>query len=480
MLSSFLILFAGMAMVLGCILVWRLPAFLALIGAAWLTAALTPDTALSTYATSQGWNETETASFIKQTSIKRVATELAETFGKVGIIIAMASVIGKCLLASGGADRIVRSALKVIGIRNAPWAFTGSGFLLGIPVFFDTLFYLMIPLAKSLGFREKNKYALLVMSIIAGGTMAHSLVPPTPGPLLVATQLDVPLGWMMIGGLLVGVFTCWIGQMYARWANQKWPLPIRNSGGVTVEELKQQIETDDSKLPPLLWSLLPIVLPVILIGLQSLATSLQWTPESIQNNLLAGLMNLVNVAGEKNTALTLSAITGLLLLYRFPGQAKGKIRTSLEDALSQGGLILLITSAGGAFGGILQHTGIATHIQEWASGYQLALLPLAFFVTTLVRTAQGSATVAMITTVGIFGGMAESGELAFHPLYLALAIGCGSKPFPWMNDSGFWIIGRMSGMEEKETFRYFSFMISLMGLAGLIVIMLAALVIPLK
>ena len=215
-----------------------------------MTAALTSDTALGTYAASQGWNEAETTSFIAQASIKRVASELAETFGKVGIIIAMASIIGKCLLASGGADRIVRSALKVIGVRNAPWAFTGSGFLLGIPVFFDTLFYLMIPLAKSLGFREKSKYALLVMSIIAGGTMAHSLVPPTPGPLLVATQLNVPLGWMMIGGLIVGIFTCWIGQIYAQWANRKWPLPIRDSGGVTVEELKQQIETDDVKLPP--------------------------------------------------------------------------------------------------------------------------------------------------------------------------------------------------------------------------------------
>jgi GntP family gluconate:H+ symporter len=143
-------------------------------------------------------------------------------------------------------------------------------------------------------------------------------------------------------------------------------------------------------------------------------------------------------------------------------------------------LILLITSAGGAFGGVLQQTGIAQHIQAWASSYQFTLLPLAFFVTALIRTAQGSATVAMITAVGIFSGMATSGELAFHPLYLALAIGCGSKPFPWMNDSGFWIIGKMSGMKEKETFRYFSFMISLMGLAGLAAIMIAAFLLPLK
>ncbi|MDG1890714.1 MAG: GntP family permease [Verrucomicrobiota bacterium] len=480
MATSLLILLAGMGLVLVSILAFRLPAFLALIAAAWLTASITPEAALQSYAKTQDWSSKTSASFVNQLPIKRVVSELSETFGKVGIIIAMASIIGKCLLSSGGADRIVRSALKTIGIRRAPLAFTSSGFLLGIPVFFDTLFYLMIPLAKSLGLREKKHYALFVMSIIAGGTMAHSLIPPTPGPLLVASQLNVPLGWMMLGGLIIGIFTCWVGQIYARWADRKWPLPVRDSGGVTVEELQQQLRADEAKLPPLTMALLPILLPVALIGLQSILLSMAWIPSPETSKWINEGLKFLLLVGEKNTALTLSALTAILLLYRFPGQTKGGMRAPLEEALSQGGLILLITSAGGAFGGVLQHTGIAEQIQQWASGYQLALLPLAFFVTTLIRTAQGSATVAMITTVGIFSGMADSGDLAFHPLYLALAIGCGSKPFPWMNDSGFWIIGRMSGMKEHETFRYFSFMISLMGLAGLLAIVMAAFIIPLK
>ena len=128
----------------------------------------------------------------------------------------------------GAADRIVRSSLKVVGLKRAPWAMTGSGFLLGIPVFFDTLFYLMIPLAKSLGLRDRKQYGLLVMSIIAGGNHGPLSDPPTPGPLLVASQLQVPVGWMMIGGLVVGLFTCWIGQVYARWArNGRCPCVIQ-------------------------------------------------------------------------------------------------------------------------------------------------------------------------------------------------------------------------------------------------------------
>ncbi len=454
MSEPLLLLITGMAVVIGAILIARLPAFLALVGAAWLTAALTPESALSRYAQAQSWSSAEVT------------------------IIALAAIVGKCLLASGAADRIVRSSLKVVGLRRAPWAMTGSGFLLGIPVFFDTLFYLMIPLAKSLGLRDRKQYGLLVMSIIAGGTMAHSLIPPTPGPLLVASQLQVPVGWMMIGGLVVGLFTCWIGQVYARWANQKWPLPMRDSGGITLRELEDQAQVADTDLPPLWASLLPILLPVALITLQSLLSS--WGPaEAMQSQGFVSLAReLCLSAGEKNTALMLAAMTAIFLLYRYPGKSAGRLRSSLEEALSQGGLILLITSAGGAFGGILQHTGIAEDMRQWASHFQLALLPLAFGLTALVRTAQGSATVAMITTVGMFAGLSDPTSSGFHPVYLALAIGCGSKPFPWMNDSGFWVIGKMSGMEEKETFRLFSFMISLMGLAGLALIMLLAKIFP--
>ena len=479
MASSLTLLILGMVVVLIGILVCRLPAFLALIGAAWLTAALTPTSALTQYAQAQTWHTDEVAAFTQYSAIKRVIIELSETFGKVGLIIAMASVIGKCLLSSGAADRIVRSSLKVIGLKRAPWAMTGSGFLLGIPVFFDTLFYLMIPLAKSLGLRDRSQYGRLVMSIIAGGTMAHSLIPPTPGPLLVASQLQVPMGWMIGGGLVVGLFTCWVGQLYARWANRQWPLKLRDSGGISLKELEDQINTPTSELPALWLSLFPILLPVVLITIQSILSS--WQDTSFHEASLSSSLpwRILMAAGEKNTALILAAIAAIALLYRYPGQDGKPMRQSLEEALSQGGLILLITSAGGAFGGILQHTGIAEAMGSWASSYQLGLLPLAFGLTALVRTAQGSATVAMITAVGVFAGMGNTASIGFHPLYLALAIGCGSKPFPWMNDSGFWVIGRMSGMEEGETFRYFSFMISLMGLAGLGLIMVLAKLFPL-
>jgi len=126
-----------------------------------------------------------------QTIGEKVAGAFGTTCGKIGILIALAAIIGKCLLDSGAADKIVRSAVKVVGERGAPVAFVGSGFLLGIPVFFDTVFYLMMPLGKAMRMRTGRNYLLYILSIVAGGTMAHSLVPPTPGPLLVAEELGV-------------------------------------------------------------------------------------------------------------------------------------------------------------------------------------------------------------------------------------------------------------------------------------------------
>jgi len=158
---------------------------------------------------------------------------------------------------------------------------------------------------------------------------------------------------------------------------------------------------------------------------------------------------------------------------------RDKISPFLQNALSSGGLIILITSAGGAFGSVLQQTGIGCRIQELATSYQIAVLPLAFFVTAVVRTAQGSATVAMITAVGILSGLAGGGQLGFNPLYLALAIGCGSKLIAWMNDSGFWVICKMSGMTEGETLKTCSAMMTVMGIVGLLVIMVLARLFPL-
>jgi GntP family gluconate:H+ symporter len=236
---------------------------------------------------------------------------------------------------------------------------------------------------------------------------------------------------------------------------------------LTEVELEAMAHRDAATLPSLWASALPIVLPVVLIAG---GTVLQ----------MAGLTAPgLSVWSNKNIALVIAALSALALLAKRTGlKAMGP---AVQTALASGGVIILITSAGGAFGRALRQTGIAETIAAIVpdSGSAFLWLPIAFGMTTLVRIAQGSATVAMITAVGIVAPIAGAGELGFHPVYLALAIGSGSKPIPWMNDSGFWIISKMSGFTEAETLKTASVMMSLMGVVGLVVTMLAAWLAPL-
>ncbi len=473
MIDPLWLLLVGMIVVLGGILLLRLHAFLALTLGALIIASLTAPAALERFAAEKEMTVKQTTALVESSVGERVAQGFGRTCTKIGILIAMASIIGKFLLESGAAERIVRSLVKWLGEKRASHAFLSSGFLLGMPVFFDTVFYLMMPLGKAMGIRASRKYGLYVMSIVAGATMTHSLVPPTPGPLFVAGELSVNIGLMIVGGIVVGLFTVSAGYLYALWANRRWPVPIRDTADTSAADLRNMAQKDESTLPPFWLSMLPIILPVLLIAGRTLFNS--WAEAQPPTTIAAVIDNL----GNPNVALTISAAVAILTFAWWHRGRSEKISPFLQNALSSGGLIILITSAGGAFGGVLQQTGIGNRIQELATSYQMAVLPLAFFVTAVVRTAQGSATVAMITAVGILGGLAGGGQLGFNPLYLALAIGCGSKLVAWMNDSGFWVICKMSGMTEGETLKTCSAMMALMGIVGLLVIMILARFFPL-
>lgn len=399
----------------------------------------------------------------------RVAAGLGKTATSIGIIVALAAIIGECLMLSGAADRIVWSIRRLLGDQRAPQGFVFSGFVLGIPVFFDTVFYLLLPLAKALRRRTGKHWVLYVLSVVAGATMAHSLVPPTPGPLMAANELGVSMGLMMIGGTIVGLISATAGFAYATWADRRWDVPPP----ADTDESTKLVEPDVSKLPPLWLALAPIVLPVALIGG---AATLDLLPASATQTWWGSQLLFW---GDKNISLGLSAALALITFWWFKRVPLKEISAATQTALASAGVIILITAAGGAFGTVLQQTGIAEVLTAMMPASKAALLPIAFLLTSTIRIAQGSATVAMITAVGIVAPLVAAGDLGYHPLYVALAIGCGSKPIPWMNDSGFWIIGKMSGFSEVQTLRTASVMMTLMGVVGLVVTMLGAWFLPL-
>jgi GntP family gluconate:H+ symporter len=462
----------GIVLVATSIVVLRLDAFLALVLTALIVGALTPAATLERQVLARGGTTDEARAAATQSTGERVARAFGRTAGNVGVMIALAAVIGRAMLESGAADRIIRTALQVVGERLAPIGFSVAGFVLAIPVFFDTVFYLTIPLGRAMALRNAARYGLYVMTIAGGGTIAHSLVPPTPGPLFVATALDVDVGQMMIVGIVLGLLATMAGWAYAYAVDRRWPVPLRETPDMSLDALRAIAARDSSSLPSVWWSLLPVLLPVALIGGQALLGA----PDAGAASTTPWL-SWLRALGDRHVALTLAMIVALGVMLRSRGT--DALHTAVPQAIAGAGTIILVTSAGGAFGSILQDTGIGERLQSFAAGAQLGVLPLAFLATALIRTAQGSATVAMVTVVGMVAGLASPATLGFAPVYLAAAIGFGSKPFSWMNDSGFWVVSRMSGMTPAETLRNFSTQLTVMGVAGLLVTMLAASLFPL-
>ena len=477
-MHSLLIVGIGITVVLFCIIVLRLHVLISLLFAALVTGILCSQSQLYQYALHSGMTDVDATKFSHQTIGVRLSNAFGSTAAKIGLIVIFASIIGSALIKSGAAERIIRSLLKGVGEKNAAIAFLSGSFSLAIPIFIDMVYFLMIPLVKSMGIHNPRKFSLYLSCGVGGGVMAHAMIPPTPGPSFVANELNVNHGIMMVMGIVVGLITIFCGYLYAVWANKKWDLPMRDTPDVSIEELKQKSQLKLTDLPGLGVSLLPVVLPIVLIAGNTILTmsfdKQAVNPQSFQSTILG----FFKIVGESNIALFISASFALLLLWRRLKNAKA-FQKIVTEAVMSAGMIVLIISAGGTFGQMLQQTGIGVQIGEMASVYKTFILPLAFLITAVVRTAQGSATVAMVTTIGVMKGFSNAAVLGFHPVYLALVIGCGSKIFSWMNDSAFWIITEMSGMKEKETVRFFSYMLTVMGIAGLIAVMILSKVFPL-
>ena len=474
-----LILFVGVVIVVGGIIGFKLHPFLALLLAALAVALLTPIASVEQFYLSKGMSAAEALKLSHKSIGERIGVEFGNTCAKIGILIAMAAIIGKAMLDSGSAEKIIRSLLKITGEKNAPIGFILSSFFLTIPVFIDTVIFLMMPLAKAMGMRLGKNYLLLALSVIAGSVMANSYVPPSPGPLFLVGALNVPIGLMMVCGSILGLCTITVGYFVAVFLNKKFPIPLRDSPDAPLEDIKRIAHKEDKDLPALGWALLPAVFPMVTICIRSGVEAFVKTEEAFTSiPFLNKIIDIVLFFGDKNIAILMGAIFALLVLANQKKTTKDKLTAFVQTALMSGGGIILITAAGGAFGGMLQQTGISSRIADLTKDFQMALIPLAFVITAIVRTAQGSATVALITASGILAGMASNANLGFHPVYLCLAIGSGAKLIPWMNDAGFWIMLKTSNLTEQEALKTIAPMQSIMGLAGVILTMIAAWLFP--
>jgi GntP family gluconate:H+ symporter len=398
--------------------------------------------------------------------IGRVGKAFGGVAGGIGIVIAMAAIIGKCMMDSGAADRIVRSSLKLLGEKRAPTALMLSGFALSIPVFFDTVFYLLVPLARSLWTRTRKNYVLYLTAIVAGAAITHTLVPPTPGPLFMASELDINVGLMMMMGLLVGLPTAAIGVLVCKIIDKRMNIPMRPYAGEAEPEV-----LDDDQLPGFCASFAPIALPIALMSFNTIIGALKVGGTTAQ---------IAAVLGHRDLALLLAAAVAMFVLVRQRKLSFKELASKSETALMSGGMIILITAAGGAFGAMLREAGIKEMLQaEVGAQGGLVILLMAAAVASVMKFAQGSGTVSMITTVSIFAAMGISPEmLGCNQVYLAMSIGSGSMVGDWMNNSGFWIFARMGGLTEIETLKSWTIVTAALGVIALSFTLLLAYLLP--
>ncbi len=456
----FLILLISVALIVVLITVVRVHPFVALILAGFTAGWLTPAGKLPGEA---GKNH-----FVH--AVELTAVELGNTAGEIAIVVGLAAIIGMCLMESGAADKVVRRFLAVFGERHSGIAILVASYLLSMPIFFDTFFMLLLPIARALALRTRRNYVMYIMAICSGGVITHGLVAPHPGPLAMSKILTVDVGQTIIAALLVGAIPLAASWFLIRRINARLEVAVPGSQTDTAA-----IDRPESELPPFSLSILPVILPIILISAASTAAAIKSFRVDSPTAFAA-----IEFLGNRNIALIIGVAFAIALVIRQRGITFAKVNELIGPPFETAGVIILITSAGGSFGLMLKNAGVGEAIRAAAAGREVNLILLAWLVAAVIRVAQGSTTIALLTTAAMVQPMiASSGTLPYHPIYLFLAIGFGGMILSWMNDSGFWVIGRLSGFTERQTLRTWTVLLTFNSIVGLLAVLILSKLLPL-
>ena len=380
---------------------------------------------------------------------------IGNTLKGIALLVGLGSMFGAILEASGGAQTLAVTMVKKFGDEKAAWALGITGLVISIPVFFDSGLIILIPLAFSLAKRTKKSSLFYAIPLLAGLAVGHAFIPPTPGPVLVATMLNVELGWVILVGVCCGFFAMIVaGPVWGAVCGKKFYVPV-------PDQIANQEDIDESKLPSFASVVTIIMIPLVLIILKSVAGVVP---------ALAGVAPLFNFLGQPFAALLIATLAAMFILGTRHGYTMPELEKILTKSLEPTGLILLVTACGGVLRYILQYSGLGEIIGNAVASINLPIVIVAFLVAALVRICVGSATVAMTMAAGIVAAMPEIASLS--PMYLACvvaAVAGGATVCSHFNDSGFWLVRSLIGLDEKTTLKTWTIMETLVGGTGFIV-----------
>lgn len=389
------------------------------------------------------------------TIVTAVNDGIGNTLKGIALLVGLGSMFGAILEVSGGAQTLAVTMVKRFGDKKAAWALGITGLVIAMPVFFDAGLIILIPLAFSLAKRTNRSSLFYAIPLLAGLAVGHAYIPPTPGPILVATMLGVDLGWVIMIGILCGVFAMIVaGPIWGSICGRKYNIPV-------PDHVANQADFDESKLPNF-WTIVGIILiPLVLIILDSVSGVIP---------ALSGIAPICTFLGEPFVALLIATVAAMLILGLGHGYSTDELEKVMTKSLEPTGLILLVTACGGVLRYMLQYSGLGDVIGNAVSSANLPIVIVAFIVAALVRICVGSATVAMTMAAGIIAAMPGIADLS--PLYLACttaAVAGGATVCSHFNDSGFWLVKSLVGMDEKTTLKTWTIMESLVGGVGFLV-----------
>ncbi|WP_026941439.1 GntP family permease [Hellea balneolensis] len=428
---------AGLAVLLLLVLRLKIPAFLALIGMSLLigmAVGMAPIDVISSMQKGMGG-----------------------TLGFVAIVVGLGAMFGALLEAAGGVTAVSESLLKRFGDERAPWALGLVGFLIAIPVFFDVAFIILVPVIHKLS--QKSGKALLVyaLPLLAGLAVTHAFIPPTPGPIAVADLLGADLGWVILLGAAAGLPAMILaGPVLARF--------YKNTAVSTEPETPIAAET-----PINFWhAIFAILLPLFLI-----------IGSTVAGQVLADgrLKSTLQVLGHPFTALIIAVGYAYIAFGVSRSIPLDKLQDIMNRALLPAGIVILITGAGGVLKQVLIDSGVGAQLAAVMTANSIPLLLFAFLVSAIVRVAQGSATVAMLTGAGLTAPLLVGADLsAPDKAILVIAIASGASLLSHVNDSGFWLVNRYLGQTEAETLKSWTVASTVVGVSGFVVACLLSLV----
>ncbi|RZU44221.1 GntP family gluconate:H+ symporter [Streptomyces sp. BK022] len=399
-------------------------------------------------------------------AVSTIESGMGGILGHVAIIIGLGTMLGAILEVSGGAEVLASRLLRLFGEKRAPLAMGLTGLIFGIPVFFDVGIFVLAPLVYAAAKRGGKSILLYCLPLLAGLSMTHAFLPPHPGPVAAAGLLHVQLGWVVLMGVVCGIPAVLAAWAFSAWVGRRIFVPVPQDMVEAAEEARQAVLAEQrasgvepAEKPVPLGTVLAIIGTPLILILAATFSSVALDPSTARS--------VIEFFGHPFVALTIA----LVLAYYLLGIRRGWSRKSLENvstaSLKPVGNILLVVGAGGVFGAVLKASGVAQALSDTFHGVGLPVIVLAYLISLVLRVAQGSATVAIVTTAGIVAPLLTEGDhsQAFTALVI-MAISAGSIFASHVNDGGFWMVAKYFGITERDTLKTWTVLESVLSVAG--------------